>query len=153
MLGRLAGMRLETNVVHRFAHAIRLSDGRRRWDWPWIRQQVRRGLALAAEQSGEFAKLVFDSLAVNYKEAIQLLAAMTGRRLTKVHIVSGGCKNEYLCQRLADELRLPVLAGPAEASAVGNLLLQAQALNRLSAAEAEQVLEASFPPLRYEPRP
>ncbi len=104
------------------------------------------------ETQGEFAKIVFDSIAKDCGNAVSALSEETGRRFHRMHIVSGGSRNAYLCQRIADEIHVPVLAGPAEATAIGNLILQARLMNLIPSDEASaQVLSASFPQIRYEP--
>lgn len=98
-------------------------------------------------------RCVLDSLALKYRQTIELLAAVTGARPPAVHVVGGGARNAVLCQATADATGLPVLAGPVEAAELGNLLVQAIALGRLgSLAEARAVVRASFPPSAYEPR-
>lgn len=68
------------------------------------------------------------SLAAGFAEAVRRAAELSGRELRVVHVVGGGAQNTLLCQLLADELGLPVLAGPVEATALGNVLVQARAL-------------------------
>ena len=101
------------------------------------------------ESAAEYAKVVFDSLARSYRDAAALLSDTTGRPVTRVHIVSGGSRNGYLCRRTAAEIGVPVVAGPAEASAIGNLLLQAQALGLLAGDSTTDVLARSFRRTRY----
>lgn len=104
------------------------------------------------QNPGETAKLVFDSMVQEHKGAIGALADLTGRCFRHMHVVSGGSKNAYLCQGLATALRVPVDAGPAEATAIGNILLQARVMGAIPDDEAAmQVLSVSFPRTRYEP--
>ena len=78
---------------------------------------------------------------------------MTGEPVRGIHVVGGGCRNDYLNQATADAAGLPVLAGPAEATAIGNLLLQAIACGRLgSLAEGRALVAAASQPRRFEPR-
>jgi len=78
---------------------------------------------------------------------------MLGRRLSTIHIVGGGSQNRLLCQLAADATQRPVLAGPVEATAAGNVLMQALARGRLgSLAEARRVVRRSFDVVHYAPR-
>jgi rhamnulokinase len=82
-----------------------------------------------------------------------LLRQATGTEPPEVHVVGGGARNPLLCQWTADATGLPVLAGPEEATAIGNLLVQALALGQLgSLDEARELVRASFAPQLYEPR-
>ena len=75
-----------------------------------------------------------------------------GRRADVVHVVGGGAANPLLCQLTADLTGRPVLAGPVEATAVGNLLVQARADGRLGTLEdLRAVVARSLPPRRFEP--
>ena len=71
-----------------------------------------------------------------------------------IHIVGGGSQNELLCQLTADRTGLPVLAGPVEATAIGNVLVQARAQGFAdgSLESLRAVVAAAFPPRRYDPR-
>jgi rhamnulokinase len=86
-----------------------------------------RGLPAPATP-GEFARCVLDSLALAYRRAVLSVQALSGRHADVLHIVGGGARNELLCQLTADATGLPVIAGPAEATAIGNALVQARAL-------------------------
>jgi rhamnulokinase len=101
---------------------------------------------------GEFARVVFDSMIGECREAAAVLADLTGRHFRCVHVVSGGSRNRYLCQGVTDALGLPVLAGPAEATAIGNILLQASVLNAIPSHAVAQIVDASFPRTHYTPR-
>ena len=72
------------------------------------------------------------SLAVGFAAAVQQAATLSGRDVRRVHVAGGGAQNTLLCRLLADRLGLPVLAGPVEATAIGNVLVQARAHGALS---------------------
>jgi rhamnulokinase len=76
----------------------------------------------------ETARCVLDSLALAHRRAVTEVQQLSGRHADVVHIVGGGSRNELLCQLTADACGLPVIAGPAEAAAIGNALIQARAL-------------------------
>ena len=76
----------------------------------------------------EIVRCVFDSLALAYRRALADAQELSGRHADVVHVVGGGSRNELLCQLTADATGLPVVAGPAEATALGNILVQARAL-------------------------
>lgn len=75
----------------------------------------------------EFVRCILESLATAYAESIDLLERLTGRTLSTVHIVGGGARNELLCELTADRTGRTVIAGPVEATAIGNVLVQARA--------------------------
>jgi rhamnulokinase len=72
------------------------------------------------------------SLADGFANAVELAVSLSGRDVRRVHVVGGGAQNALLCRLLADRLGLPVLAGPVEATALGNVLVQGRALGALS---------------------
>ena len=72
-------------------------------------------------------RCIVDSLAVAFARTVREASALSGRQIEIVHLVGGGANNELLCQRTADACELPVTAGPVEATALGNLLVQARA--------------------------
>ncbi|MFJ9060314.1 rhamnulokinase family protein [Streptomyces sp. NPDC102409] len=79
------------------------------------------------EGAGGYVRCVLESLALAHRRTLREAAALAGRELTRIHLVGGGSRNELLCQWTADATGLPVTAGPAEATALGNVLLQARA--------------------------
>jgi rhamnulokinase len=94
---------------------------------------------------GEFARLIFDSLAEHYAGAAKSLQQATRTDANCLRVLGGGSRNKLLCQMIADAARLTVLAGPAEAAAIGNILNQAKATGLIgSDRETEAVLQASF---------
>ncbi|MGH3368305.1 MAG: FGGY-family carbohydrate kinase, partial [Nocardioidaceae bacterium] len=77
----------------------------------------------------ELARCILDSLALAYRRSVRLASELSGHDIAVVHVVGGGARNTLLCQLTADACELPVLAGPVEAAAVGNVLVQARTLD------------------------
>lgn len=103
---------------------------------------------------GEIARCVYDSLALEYRSVADKLHQLTGERLTTVHIVGGGSQDEFLSQLTADALKVPVTAGPVEATALGNLMIQAMSIGAISGrSELRSVIQRSFSVREYQPRP
>ncbi|GHF33480.1 rhamnulokinase [Amycolatopsis bartoniae] len=80
------------------------------------------------ETRGALVRCIVDSLALAYRRTVRQAAELAGRSVDVVHVVGGGVRNELLCQLTADACGVPVLAGPVEAAALGNVLVQARAL-------------------------
>ena len=119
-----------------------------------IRNACRRTGQPVPESPGQFARAIFESLALKYRSVLKDLAGITGRHPAVLHIVGGGSRNVLLCQYAADACGVPVISGPAEATAVGNVLIQAVASGRIGdLAQARSVVRNSFPLDRYEPVP
>lgn len=76
----------------------------------------------------ETVRCILDSLALAYRRAVIEVQELAGRHVDTIHLVGGGARNRVLCQLTADACGLPVVAGPAEATAIGNILVQARAL-------------------------
>jgi rhamnulokinase len=113
---------------------------------------VRAGEPAPVDQAA-VARCVLESLALKYRQTIDLLETVTGFRPPAVHLVGGGALNHLLCQWTADATGLPVIAGPVEAAEIGNLAVQALAIGELaSVAEARELVERSFSTRTYEPR-
>lgn len=101
---------------------------------------------------GEFARSILASLACRYRVVLEQLKRVSGRDVDVVHVIGGGARNRLLCQLTADVLGIPVLAGPVEATALGNVLVQARATGELgSFADLRAVAAASAQPVTYEP--
>ena len=103
------------------------------------------------------ARIIVESIAAAFARTLQTAARLTDRRFDVVHIVGGGALNALLCQATADRSGIPVLAGPVEATALGNVLVQARAHGWFGADASLETLRAAvlaaFPPVRYDPRP
>ncbi len=100
---------------------------------------------------GELVRCIVASLALAHGEAVRDIERLTGRRVGTVHIVGGGARNALLCQLTADAVGVPVLAGPVEATAIGNLLIQARTHGLITGdlSALRRVVAHSFPPRTY----
>jgi rhamnulokinase len=93
---------------------------------------------------GELVRCAYESLALKYREVLGWLEELTGNRMEVIHIVGGGSKSGILNQFTADACQRPVVAGPVEATAMGNLLVQVRASGELSSlAEMREVIRKS----------
>ncbi|WP_426185347.1 rhamnulokinase [Microbacterium sp. TWP3-1-2b2] len=101
-----------------------------------------------------FARTIVESIAAAFASAVQTAADLSGRELDSIHLVGGGSLNRLLCQATADRAGLPVLAGPVEATALGNVLVQARARGAAPATleEIRALVARTHEPLRYDPR-
>ena len=98
----------------------------------------------------ETVRCILDSLALAHRRAVLAVQELTGQHVDTVHIVGGGARNELLCQLTADACELPVVAGPAEATAMGNVLVQARVQGAAPAdLEGMRALVRETQPLRY----
>ena len=91
------------------------------------------------ESRGALVRLVLESLAESYRRVLADLETLTGERAETLHVVGGGAYNAFLNQLTADACGVPVVAGPAEATALGNVLVQARALGALPGTVREAV--------------
>ena len=103
---------------------------------------------------GAVVRCILDSLALAHRRAVRQAQELSGRHVDAVHIVGGGARNELLCQLTADACGLPVLAGPVEATALGNVLIQARAAGAISGdlSALRALLRQTQQIVRYEPR-
>ena len=94
---------------------------------------------------GAFVRCIYESLALSYRQALQRLEQLIGKKIERLHIVGGGSKDRTLNQYAANAVKIPVLVGPTECTALGNILGQAMALGHLpSHAAAREVVRNSF---------
>jgi rhamnulokinase len=101
---------------------------------------------------GATARCVLDSLACKYRWVLEQAGALTGQPVRTVHVVGGGAANELLCQLTADVTGLPVVAGPVEATAIGNLLVQIIGDGGLrDLEEGRELVRAAVPVRRHDP--
>ncbi|HEV7898323.1 MAG TPA: rhamnulokinase family protein [Planosporangium sp.] len=107
----------------------------------------------APRDRAAYVRCLLESLAVAHRWAVRDAVRLSGRAVTVVHLVGGGARNALLCQLTADACGLPVVAGPVEATALGNILVQARADGGPGDLAAIRELVARSQPLRrYEPR-
>ena len=112
---------------------------------------IERGLPVP-ETKGQFTRSILESLAMKYKTVLNQLNELSPHPILQLHIIGGGSQNQMLCQMTADATGLPVVAGPAEGAALGNLLLQILADGELmSLEEVRCVARNSVETIRYEP--
>lgn len=108
-----------------------------------------------ADDTRRVTHCILDSLALAYRRHVNQASSPAGREVAVVHVAGGGARNDFPCQLTADACGLPVLAGPAEASALGNVLVQARALGvglpDLAAMRA--LVRRTHQLTRFEPRP
>ena len=103
---------------------------------------------------GELVRCCYESLALKYGEVLAALEELTGETIEVIHIVGGGSQNKVMSQFAADVCQRPVITGPVEATALGNVLTQVRASGELSSlAEMREVVRTSGGVQRYEPKP
>ncbi|MFC6705081.1 rhamnulokinase [Flexivirga alba] len=118
-----------------------------------IREECRRTGQPVPEHPAQLVRCILDSLADAYRRTIRAAAALSGKRIEVIHLVGGGAQNSLLCQLTADRCDLPVVAGPVEAAALGNVLVQARADGAIQGGLAELRHHIASQQLRrYEPR-
>ncbi len=102
---------------------------------------------------GAYARAILDSLALKYRLVLRDVEKLTGRPIRRIRVIGGGSKNRVLNQFTADATGCAVIAGPAEATALGNIAVQLLATGRASSlAEARAIIDRSFPTETFEPR-
>ncbi|HEY8666556.1 MAG TPA: rhamnulokinase family protein [Tepidisphaeraceae bacterium] len=107
----------------------------------------------APADPAQTVRACLESLALTYRKTLEELEALLGRRLEVIHILGGGAQNELLNQMTADACARPVVAGPVEATAIGNVLVQAIAMGQVASIEAgRRMVRASFAVKTYQPR-
>lgn len=105
---------------------------------------VRTGQPAPANR-GEVIRTIFESLALKYRSTLDSIRTVSPTPIEKIHIIGGGSNNELLCQYAANATNLPVYAGPTEATAIGNIMMQAKALGAVSTLEEiRQIIFHSF---------
>ena len=117
-----------------------------------IREFCARTAQPVPESHGAIVRCALESLALKYRFVLESLETMTGQRLEPLHMVGGGTQNTLLNQFTADATGRAVITGPAEATAIGNLIVQAMAMGHLSSLqEGRAVVRNSFETVAYEP--
>lgn len=110
--------------------------------------------AEAPSSRAGFARTIIESIAAAFAAAVETASDLSGRELDSIHLVGGGSLNSLLCQATADRTGLPVLAGPVEATALGNVLVQARSLGATpqTLEELRALVAATHTPLRFDAR-
>ena len=117
-----------------------------------IQEYCRETKQPVPKTDGELVRCCYESLALKYRETLGALEELTGNKIEMIHIVGGGSQNKLLNQFTADACQRPVMAGPVEATALGNLLTQVRAGGELgSLAEMRDVVRRSSDVERYDP--
>jgi sugar (pentulose or hexulose) kinase len=107
----------------------------------------------ATQDKGQMVRLVLESLALKYRSVLNAIEDVTGSTVEVLHLVGGGIQNELLCQFTTDATGRKVITGPIEATASGNILMQAKATGQLkNIDEARQVVRNSFEMKEYQPQ-
>ncbi|MBQ8288754.1 MAG: rhamnulokinase [Clostridia bacterium] len=97
---------------------------------------------------GEIMRCIYESLALTYRRALGQLSLCTGRKFTAFHVLGGGAKDRLLCQMAADAMQIPVVAGPVEATALGNIMIQLHSAGAIASIEEGQALIARTQEIR-----
>lgn len=117
-----------------------------------IRQWCQEHGEAVPETEGELVRCALESLALKYRKVLRGLETLTNEKIEAIHIVGGGCNNELLNQFTANACGVPVIAGPVEATALGNVLVQARATGEIGTlAEIRKVVKASSELATFEP--
>lgn len=115
----------------------------------WFRA---RGVPAPTEM-GQVVRAVYDSLALSLRRALEILERLEGARIERIHVVGGGAQASLLCQSIADATGRPVIVGPTEAAALGNILSQCVATGAVADfAAGRRLIARSFPPAVYHPQ-
>jgi rhamnulokinase len=100
----------------------------------------------------QISRCIFESLAMKYRSTLEALRSVTGKKIETIHVIGGGSRNRLLCQFTANATGLPIVTGPTEATAIGNIMVQARALGYVSSfAAMREVIRRSWVPTRYLP--
>lgn len=118
-----------------------------------IRQHCRAHNLPIPDSKPALVRSIMDSLADAYAESVERIQSLTGRTIRRMHVVGGGSQNTLLCQLTSNATGLPVVAGPVEATALGNVLVQARAIGatRGSLGHLRDIVANSVRLLSYEP--
>ena len=105
------------------------------------------------ETDGDIVRCIYESLALKYKYTFENLKKCTGKSFDAIHMVGGGTKDSFLCQMTADATSTPVIAGPIEATAAGNIAVQLISAGEIKdLKKAREIIANSFDVVHYEPK-
>ncbi|MCC8186092.1 MAG: rhamnulokinase [Bacteroides sp.] len=118
-----------------------------------VRTYCRRSGQPVPEGRGEMVRCIFDSLALRYRQVLENLVGLAGHPIEVLHVIGGGSRNDLLNRLTANSTGVPVVAGPCEATSIGNILVQAMAAGKGSTmAEMRRLISRSLPLSRFEPQ-
>ena len=118
-----------------------------------VRDFCRRTGQPVPETVGQVMRCIYESLALKYRFALGQLTQATGKKFSALHVLGGGTKDSLLCRMTAACTGIPVIAGPVEATALGNILIQLKALGQLeSIAQGRELIARTEKVTRYEPQ-
>ena len=105
------------------------------------------------QNRGEFVRCALESLALKYRAVLEKFEQLRGKPVDVLHVVGGGVQNTLLCQFTANAIGKTVIAGPVEATAIGNILVQAIATGDIaSMTDAREIVRNSYETVIYEPQ-
>lgn len=117
-----------------------------------IREYCRKTGQPVPETKGDIVRCITQSLALKYRMTLEKLEDLLGKKLPVIHMVGGGIKDKLLCRFTAEATGRSVIAGPIEASSIGNILVQAMALGKIKdLKQIRNIVKASFPIVAYTP--
>lgn len=118
-----------------------------------IREYARKTGQSVPETRGQVVRCIFESLALRYRQVLENLRSLAPNPIDTLHVIGGGSRNDLLNQFTANAIGIPVIAGPSEATAMGNILMQSIAAGQAdSVAAMRQNISKSIPLKRYEPQ-
>ncbi len=118
-----------------------------------IQDYCRRTGQLVPENMGELICCIYEGLALKYRHSLEQLKAICGKKIEVLHILGGGSKDPFLCQLTANSCNMPVFAGPAEATALGNIVIQLVAQNAIKDInEGRRLIMNSEKIVNFEPK-
>lgn len=105
------------------------------------------------EKRGQVVRCIFESLALRYRQVLENLRSLSPRPIDTLHVIGGGSRNDLLNQFTANAIGIPVVAGPSEATAIGNVMIQAMAAGEATdVAGMRQLINRSIPLKTYQPQ-
>ncbi len=117
-----------------------------------IREYCRKTSQTIPATKAAIARCIYDSLALKYKYTLEQIEKIIRKPVERIHIIGGGANNRFLCQLTADATGLPVIAGPVEATAIGNILMQARGMGYVeSLREMRTIVSESCDMIQYLP--
>lgn len=116
-----------------------------------IRQYLSKTGQDALKNQGEYYRVIMESLAFKYKQAITDLERICRQEYKSIYLLGGAVQDQDFCQYIANATGKEVVAGPVEATAIGNAMIQLQALGKINENQVADVIKASFPVQKYQP--